>query len=154
MIDLGQILNGEIMKVDKWIKQAAIERDESATSTESAHDQTRQIANQLFNSLLEEKAKLQKLENVVKKYQNVLEIKKQNGEVFKAMVVPDGLGGKNIDGTLLVGEGSPLGQKLRDLKTYDVYEMNGVSYQVTDIILDSGSPIDRGQASRNDIWYL
>lgn len=136
MIDLGQILNDEIMRIDKWIKQAAIERDESATPTESTHDQTRQVANQLFNSLLEEKAKLQKLENVVKKYRNVLEVKKQNGEIFKVMIVPDGLGGKNIDGTLLVGVGSPLGKKLKGLKKNDKYEMNGIIYEITDNIVD------------------
>lgn len=137
MIDLSRILNEEIEKIDKWIKQAATERDESATPTESTHDQTRQVANQLFNSLLEEKAKLQKLTNVVKRYKKFFVVESKKGETYKFMPVPDGLGGKSLDGTFLVAETSQLGQKLRDLKTHDVYEINGGAYQVTDIVLDS-----------------
>ncbi len=139
MIDLSKVLKDEIDKKEKWIRQAATERDESATSTESAHDQTRQVANQLFNSLLEEKTKLQKLENVVKKYRNILEIKKQNGEIFKIMIVPDGLGGKNIEGIMLVGENSPLGQRIKDLKKNDSYEMNSENYKIVNLFLDSES---------------
>lgn len=139
MIDLSKVLKDEIDKKEKWIRQAATERDESATPTESAHDQTRQVANQLFNSLLEEKAKLQKLENVVKKYRNILEIKKQNGETFKIMIVPDGLGGKNIEGVMLVGENSPLGKKIKDLKKNDSYEMNSENYKIVNLFLDSES---------------
>ena len=46
------------------------------------------------------------------------------------------LGGKNIDGTLLVGENSPLGQKLHNLKKNDKYEFNGSIYELIDSVVD------------------
>ncbi len=54
MIDLSAILKDKVETVESSIKTAAFERDSSATPMESQHDQSRQIANQLYNSLLEE----------------------------------------------------------------------------------------------------
>lgn len=133
MIDLSQILNDEIAKIDRWIKQAANERDESATPTESTHDQTRQIANQLFNSLLEEKARLIKLTNIAKHFKTVYTVEDKNAMRYKFMLVPDGLGGKNIEETVLVGESSLLGQKLKGLKEQNIYEINGSIFTVVAI---------------------
>ncbi|OGD81387.1 hypothetical protein A2572_01135 [Candidatus Collierbacteria bacterium RIFOXYD1_FULL_40_9] len=133
MVDLAIVLKKEIDKIDLWINQAAQERDESATPTESTHDQTRQVANQLFNSLLEERSKLQKLTNIVKRFNRVFEIQKSNGDVFKVMLTPDGLGGKEVDSVLLVGEGSLLGQKLKDLNINDSYEINSIGYKVVGV---------------------
>lgn len=135
MIDLGKLLAEDIQKLDRQIKQAAHERDESATPTESTHDQTRQIANQLFNSLLEEKAKLQKLKNVAKRFTKVLTIEDENGQISKIMPVPEGLGGKSINGVLLLSDNSLLGQKIRELHAGDSYELNGRNYKI--ISLDS-----------------
>lgn len=130
MIDLSTVLSEEIEKIDKWIKQAATERDESATPTESTHDQTRQVANQLFNSLLEEKAKLQRLTNIVKKYHTIYEIQSENNIRIKVMLVPSGLGGKKYEDVLLVAENSPLGEKLSNLTSGDTYQMNDKGFKV------------------------
>lgn len=133
MVDLKKVLAEEIEGVDKWIKQSATERDEASTPTESTHDQTRQIANQLFNSLLDERLRLQKLSNIVAKYKEILVMETSAGKKQKFMIVPDGLGGKKVDEVVLVGEGSNLGQKIASLKVGESTDLNGNTYFVIDI---------------------
>ena len=54
-----------------------------------------------------------------------------NGKILRLMLlVPEGLGGKEIDGVLLVGETSPLGVKLKGLGIGDCYEINGERYEI------------------------
>ncbi len=133
MIDLRKILDEDIEKIEKHIRQAAVERDEAATPTESTHDQTRQIANQLYNSLLEERLKLQRLRNVVLKFKKVMVVEKDNGEIFRFMLVPDGLGGRKVEEATLVGENSPLGQKIKDLGVGDKYEINEGVFRIVNV---------------------
>lgn len=127
MIDLRRVIVEDIASLDARIKRVAEERDESATPTESTHDQTRQIANQLYNSLLEERARLMGFLNIAKKYNRVFTVEQK-----KYMIVPDGLGGKLVEDVVLVGEKSPLGLKLKDAKQGDKYEINGVWYLVSE----------------------
>lgn len=107
MINLNKILDDKIDDLNKQIQKVANERDSSATPMESHHDQTRQLADQLCGAL---KTELRKLINLKKR---VVGYKSAYFEYpRKLMVVPDGLGGVEVDGVLLVGESTPLAKKL------------------------------------------
>lgn len=134
MIDLSIVLDTEIDKLDKRIKDVAKERDESATPTESTHDQTRQVANQLFNSFLEDRGRLLSLRNVVKKYKKIYLLKNDtDGEEKQIMIVPDGLGGSKVDGVLLVGEKSPLGMAVTQKNADGRISINEKEFTISEI---------------------
>jgi len=131
---LKQKIEKEIRTVDKRIKQAATERDESASSMESQHDQTRQIANQLFNSLLEEKKKLMELKGETAKYHSVYTmLNTVDGSVKKYFIVPNGLGGTEEDGVTLLSEKTPLAKNLLGKITGNEFEINGQKLRIKKI---------------------
>lgn len=126
MIDLGKIIEKELKILEGRIKQAAAERDESATPTESAHDQTRQIANQLYNSLLEERKKLQELKVVARDYQTIVKIlNKESGKSQRYLVVPNGMGGTQEDDVILLSEKTPLAKNISGKKDGAEFDLNG-----------------------------
>ena len=125
MIDLKGKFEKELLLVEKRIKQAAAERDESATPTESTHDQTRQIANQLYNSLLEERKKLQGLLFEADKFNTVVEIKNiTKGTNQKYLVVPNGLGGTSEGDVVLLSEKTPLAKNLLGRTVGSEFQLN------------------------------
>lgn len=134
MIDLKQKIEKEIREVEKRIKQAASERDESATPMESAHDQTRQIANQLYNSLLEEKKKLMEIVAGIANYQTIIQIRNLSTDVvLRYLVVPNGLGGTQEEGIVLLSEKTPLAKNLIGRKVGAEFELNGQKLKVEKI---------------------
>ncbi|KKT40448.1 hypothetical protein A3K29_03550 [Candidatus Collierbacteria bacterium RIFOXYB2_FULL_46_14] len=134
MIDLKQKIEKEIRSAEKQIKQAAMERDESATSMESQHDQTRQIANQLYNSLLEEKKRLVELLGEVAKYHLVYTmLNTVDGSTRKYFIVPNGLGGTEEDGVTLLSEKTPMAKNLLGKVAGSEFEINDQKLRVKKI---------------------
>ncbi len=134
MIDLKQKIRKEIEVIEKRIKFAAIERDESATPMESAHDQTRQIANQLYNSLLEEKKKLMEIMAGIANYQTIIQIRNLSTDtVQRYLVVPNGLGGTQEEGVVLLSEKTPLAKNLIGRKVGAEFELNGQRLKIEKI---------------------
>jgi hypothetical protein len=134
MIDLVGILNEKIESVEKNIKQAAFERDNSATPMESQHDQSRQIANQLYNSLLEERKILQLLRKQVGNFHAIYSLENLNsGAQYKFFIVPDGLGGKTVDGVTLISEKTPLSKIIIGKDAGYEYELSEQKFKITKI---------------------
>ncbi len=134
MIDLKQKIEKEIRAVDKKIRQAATERDESATSMESQDDQTRQIANQLFNSLLEENKKLMELRGESAKYHSIYTmLNTVDSSTRKYFIVPNGLGGTEEDGVTLLSEKTPLAKNLLGKVAGNEFEINGQKLRIVKI---------------------
>ena len=129
MIDLKQKIEKEIRSVDRQIKQTATERDESATPMESQHDQTRQVANQLYNSLLEERKKLMELRGGLSKYHSVFSmLNTVDGSTRKYFIVPNGLGGTEEEGGTLLSEKTPSGKIVGN-----EFEINGQKLRIKKI---------------------
>lgn len=134
MIDLRQKIEKEIRTVEKRIKQAATERDESATPMESKEDQTRQVANQLYNSLLEEKKKLMELKGETAKYHSVYSmLNTVDGTIRKYFIVPNGLGGTEEEGVTLLSEKTPLAKNLLGKIVGNEFEINGQKLRIVKI---------------------
>jgi len=134
MIDLKQKIEKEIRSVDRQIKQTATERDESATPMESQHDQTRQVANQLYNSLLEERKKLMELRGGLSKYHSVFSmLNTVDGSTRKYFIVPNGLGGTEEEGVTLLSEKTPLAKNLSGKIVGNEFEINGQKLRIKKI---------------------
>lgn len=134
MIDLSNILNDKIEAVEVSIKRAAFERDNSATPMESQHDQTRQVANQLYNCLVDEKRSLQLLTRRLCDYHSIYHLKNlEKGVQFRFFIVPDGLGGKTVEGVTLISDKTPLSQIIIDKKEGYQYELNGQNFRIEKI---------------------
>ncbi|MFZ3069133.1 MAG: hypothetical protein WA052_02335 [Microgenomates group bacterium] len=131
MIDLSSILNEKIESVENSIKHVAFERDNSATPMESQHDQTRQVANQLYNSLLEEKRSIQQLKRRIGEFQTIYDLLNlSNGTRYRFFIVPDGLGGITIDGITLISEDTPLSKIIIGKEVGFEYELNGHKFKI------------------------
>lgn len=136
MVDLKQKISSDLEKIERQIQQTAKERDESATPMESHSDQTRQIANQLYNSLLEEKKKLLELQGQISKFNKTYSIKNlRDNSVRNYYIVPNGLGGSNLDGIYLLSNSSLLAQKIDGKEKGFEFELNGQRF----VILEEGS---------------
>ncbi len=134
MIDLKKKIEKDMRSVEKQIKQAATERDESATPTESTHDQTRQIANQLYNSLLEERKKLGEILGLAGNYNTVVRIGNlTTGTTQKYFVVPNGLGGTSEGDIILLSEKTPLAKTISGRKPGSEFELNGQKLRIEKI---------------------
>lgn len=135
MVDLEKILKDRINKIEIQIQKTAKERDESATPMESASDQSRQIANQLFNSLLEEKKEFELFLPKIKKFRNIYKVEKVGSNVsMNYLIVPDGLGGQMYEEVLLVGETSPIGMILSTKKGGEEFRFNSTNYVVVEVL--------------------
>jgi hypothetical protein len=134
MVNLEKILKEKIAKVEVRMANAAEERDESSTPNESNHKLTRQISDQLFNTLTDEKHSLRLILPKIKNFKNIYQVIKTGGNATtNYMIVPDGLGGILVEGTLLVGVSSPIGEILKTKSMGDEYEFNGTAYTVQNI---------------------
>ncbi|KKS94887.1 MAG: hypothetical protein UW68_C0005G0023 [Candidatus Collierbacteria bacterium GW2011_GWB1_44_6] len=134
MIDLKQKINTDLKAIEKRIRETATERDESATPMESAHDQTRQIANQLYNSLLDERKKLRDLNAGLEKYNQIFSVQNLSEEtVKKYFIVPNGLGGAMVDDVILLSEKTPLAKMLGGAPRGKVFELNGQKFRIEKI---------------------
>ncbi|KKT46544.1 MAG: hypothetical protein UW35_C0012G0017 [Candidatus Collierbacteria bacterium GW2011_GWF2_44_15] len=71
MINLSDILDQKIAFLEKHLQSAIFERDHSATPMESHSDKSRQIAEQMIDSLNDEKKRLLSLKREIK---NVLPV--------------------------------------------------------------------------------
>ena len=134
MVNLEKILKEKFAKVEERMANAAEERDEASTPNESNHKLTRQISDQLFNTLSDEKHSLRLILPKIKNFKMIFKVIKVGGTATTDyMIVPDGLGGILVEGTLLVGESSPIGKILKSKSTGDEYEFNGTTYLVQEI---------------------
>lgn len=134
MIDLIGILNEKIESTEKSLKRAAFERDNSATPMESQHDQTRQIANQLYNALLDEKKGLHLLKRKLKDFNIIYTLENlSSGTKYRFFIVPDGLGGSTIDGITLISDKTPLSNIIIGKNTGYAYELNGQQFMIEKI---------------------
>lgn len=134
MIDLKKKIEKDLRSVEKQIKQATKERDESATPMESQHDQTRQIANQLYNSLLEERKKLGEMMFIADKFNSVVTILNvSTGMPQKYFIVPNGLGGTSEGDIILLSEKTPLAKTLSGRKPGSEFELNGQKLRIVKI---------------------
>jgi hypothetical protein len=131
MIDLLKILNQKIDKLDLQILDVKFERDHAATPMESASDKTRQMAEQLMDALGDERKKIILLKRRIKSYRQnpVYSISTPLGE-RDFILVPEGLGGKTIEGVTLLSDSSPMGLKLVDKQVGDSFEYNNQPFKI------------------------
>src|SRR3989339_1089590 len=122
MINLNQVLKQKHEALDKQIASAKFDRDNAATPSESHSDKTRQLAEQLMLSLMEEKGKLSFLEKTLSSFpvfnqtaqvNTIVTISHSQTENKQYLLVPDGLGGVAIDGITLLSISSPLGKQIQ-----------------------------------------
>lgn len=131
MIKLSNILNEKIESVENSVRRAAFERDNSATPMESQHDQTRQVANQLYNSLIDEKKYFEQLRRKIGEFYLIYHLENLgNGSKYRFFIVPDGLGGITIDGITLISDKTPLSKIIIGKETGFEYEFNGQKYRI------------------------
>jgi len=129
MIDLLGILNEKIEATEVGVKRAAFERDNSATPMESQHDQTRQVANQLYNCLVDEKRSLQSLKRRLDDFHTIYYLRNLgSGAQFRFFIVPDGLGGKTVAGITLISDNTPLSKIIIGKKAGFQYELNDQNF--------------------------
>jgi hypothetical protein len=131
VIDLKKILAEKVNKLDLQIADVKFERDNSATPMESASDKSRQLAEQLMDALNDERKKLILLNRKISEFKNnkIFTIKTPLGE-REFVLVPEGLGGKTVDGVTLLSEVSPLGKNLIGKKVGDIFEYNNQSFRI------------------------
>ena len=110
---------------------------------ESAHDQTRQHADQLVQALKLSKTELLSIKikvlhivpspNLIN-LGSLVEIENLGTkQIIKYLIVPEGLGGKAIEGVVLLGENTPLTKAIFGQKTGYVYEMNRTKFIIKNI---------------------
>ena len=125
MVDLSHILDQKIANLEKHLQSAIFERDHSATPMESHSDKSRQLAEQIIDSLNDEMKKLRALKSVIHKHLPITFVLSTPSGDRSFALVPEGLGGKTIDGVTLISEKSPLGTKLISAKTGDKIDLSG-----------------------------
>jgi len=130
MINLSDILAQKIASLERHLQSAIFERDHSATPMESHHDKSRQHAEQLIDSLNDEKNKLQILKRKIKNIQPTLFTLSTPVGDKQFALVPKGLGGEKMGDITLVSEDSPLGEKLIRSKAGEEIILNERSFTI------------------------
>lgn len=101
-------LEDEIVVLEKALETAKVAQRDAPSAMESASNTTRSEMEKMITALEIDinkvRENMKKLENYEPKY---FELDK-----LKLVLVPDGIGGKKIDGVMLVSETSPIGKKL------------------------------------------
>jgi seryl-tRNA synthetase len=117
-------LKKERGKLLKAIKNTKRTRDSAPSAMESQHDTTRNQAEKLVVALEEELKKTDELlSNITSCKLKLFEFQLEKN-LIKAILVPVGMGGKEINGIKLISEGSPLGSMLKNKKPGDDFEFN------------------------------
>ena len=133
MINLSDILDQKIAFLEKHLQSAIFERDHSATPMESHSDKSRQIAEQMIDSLNDEKKRLLSLKREIKNVLPVLFTLSTPVGDKQFSLVPKGLGGERTGDITLVSQDSPLGQKLTGSKVGDDIDLNGSTFRILNI---------------------
>lgn len=138
MIDLHQVLQDKRDLIDRQLAEAKFTRDHAATPTESASDKTRQNAEQFMDSLSDAKKKLKLLDLSLNKLPSFNNLAALNTLATlrtplgnkEFLLVPEGLGGQNIDGVFLLSVESPLAKSFLNQKQGYTFTFNGGGYQI------------------------
>lgn len=105
-------------------------RDSAPSANESHSDTTRSEHEKLVSALDEQIWILdQGMKTLEKSEVSYFEVD-NGGNPMKLVIVPDGLGGKKIDGVMLISATTPLGVALVGKKIGDNLDLNGRKVQV------------------------
>jgi len=118
--------------LSKALKAAREARDTAPGAMESHSDTTRSQNEKLLAAL---EARLKNLEDLDQKittgsFQPRFFEVLFNGENKKLVIVPEGLGGEEVNGMRLLSETSPLGIVLKEKKLGDKFEFNGQTIEI------------------------
>jgi len=141
-INLHKILQTRIKNLDKQIKEEIITRDSAPTPMQSGSDKTRQVAEQMIDSLLQEKKNLLNFKRILDnlpKFNNQASLNtivslKSIVEKKTFLLVPEGLGGVIVNGIFLLSINSPLAKKILNQKTGFSFISKDVTYQIDSTI--------------------
>lgn len=131
---LKNVLLKERETLDAAINKEKKVRDRAPTNRSSWSDTTRTQTQELITAY---KARVENLEKLITLIPEENDIKKQNkvnmwslviinlnNNKIKVIIVPEGCGGKEIEGVKLISGESPLGKKLIGKKTGDNFKLN------------------------------
>lgn len=107
------------------IKKAKDARDNAPSATESHSDTRRSQAEKLVVALEIELNNIQKIEDNLQDAKLVFFEIMINGNLNKFLLVPNGMGGAELNGVRLLSEDTPLGSELKSKITGDVFDFNG-----------------------------
>ncbi len=130
MIDIQSVLDRKLDSVEKHLQNAIFERDHSATPMESHSDKSRQLAEQMIDSLNDEKKRLVGLERNIKNFTPTLFALTTPIGNKQYALVPEGLGGELIGEITLISQESPLGRKLKESKKGEKFSLNGKEFTI------------------------
>ena len=101
-------LEDEIVVLEKALETAKIAQRNAPSAMESHSDTTRSEMEKMITAL---EIDINKVRENIKKLENY-EPKYFELDKLKLVLVPEGIGGRKIDGVMLVSETSPIGRKL------------------------------------------
>lgn len=141
MIDLKKLLSRKIYTIDKQIEEMKHVRDNAATPTESGSDKTRQNAEYLVDSLNDARQQLILLEKELNNMPafnnfasaNSLVTLRSTDDPKTYLLVPDGLGGENIDEVFLLSIDTPLAKTFIYQKVGFHFSFNNISFDIISI---------------------
>ena len=140
-IELKKILKTNIDRIDKQIKEEIITRNSAPTPIQSGSDKTRQVAEQMIDSLHQEKKDLlvikKTLVNLPKFNQNAsvntLVTLHSYGKEKIFLLVPEGMGGVSVDEVFLLSIKSPLVKKFIGKNLGFKFNFNNSPYKIVSI---------------------
>jgi len=122
--------NDQKERLLKSIERAKEARDNAPGAMESASDTRRSQAERLLTTLEDQLKELDKYTNGVNLSQLSFVEVDINSVPKKFLLVPEGLGGEEIDGVRLLSVDTPLGQSLLNKKQGDRFDFNGQELEI------------------------
>ena len=141
-INLEKIIQDRLSSLDRQIKEEIITRDLAPTPMQSGSDKTRQVAEQMIDSLHQEKKNLLNLKKSLSRFpkfnktatlNSLVTLKSHQAGEKTYLLVPEGLGGSTVNSVFLLSINSLLAQKFLNQKTGFQFNFNDISYQITSI---------------------
>ena len=140
--ELRTLLENDRSKIVSTLKNEKTIRDSSPSAMESHHDTTRNQTEKLIQALETQLKELEeKLKEIPKKAPKtnsaslwtVVEVKLGDGEMI-VLLVPEGLGGKNIGDIKTLSITSPLGQSITNKKVGSEFTVNNNTGKIVKIL--------------------
>jgi hypothetical protein len=140
-VSLDKVLEQKLSSLDRQIKEEIIARDSAPTPMQSGSDKTRQVAEQMIDSLHQERKSLLSLKNILKKplvferkasLNTLVTLNSSVGEKTY-LLVPEGLGGHTINDIFLLSVKSPLAKAFLNKKESFMFGFHQTSYQILSI---------------------
>lgn len=140
-INLDKLVQNHLHRIDRQIKGEIITRNSSPTPIQSSSDKTRQVAEQMIDSLYQERNKIiaikKKLTNLPKFNQtaslNTFVTLQSKEEKKTFLLVPEGVGGISVDEVFLLSSKSPLVQNFLGKTLGFKFTFNNSAYEIVSI---------------------